>query len=90
MAAFGFFGWFVVFFPPPQAVAGVIAAITSNAITHTLNRVFFIQKNNKKSGRSHSLTKSSKKKKKKGAKNDWVVLGDEMKGRAAAHFKGVK
>jgi len=42
-AAFAFFGgWFVVFLPPPQAVAGVTAATTSSAITHTRNSECFI------------------------------------------------
>jgi len=34
LAAFAFLaGWFWVFLPPPQAVAGVIAVITNKAIT---------------------------------------------------------
>jgi len=41
-AALAFLGWSVVFLPPPQAVAGVTAATTSSAITHTRNSECFI------------------------------------------------
>jgi len=42
-AALGFLaGWVVVFFPPPQADAGVIATAISSAATQILNKVLFI------------------------------------------------